>query len=573
MAKKEAEGKSSVKFHEGQAMLRLAGTYSTLLDVVMESTQNGIDAGASNIRIEVDRSKRTVLIFDDGDGVDIGMFGEALGSIGQTIKRGNKLGRFGLGLISPLGKCEEFSFTSIRKGKVSGFITWDFSTEAIGKQKEIWDIPYKCEDRLMFSRKKAGRVCKSGEYVSWRTRVEIRNYSTDRTIGRISMQLLQDGILDQYGPTIRKKKIMISVKVVGANGEIEGEQDFTAEDFTGKQLPEMVFNDDSAGQVIFKLFITRRGGKKGKIFLGEMGDEFRFPVNNLLRTSSNCISADVAEILRSGVFEGEILAEKCRLLPSRKNFETDDALIGLFIAIEDWYRKCGGKVYEDIKEQRTENRYQELGIRSLKAIAGMVSELSKFKDLIGKFRVGSIGIGHAIPNAKVDSEQKKDSKSITGTEKVAQRSEGQGKIRNFPPAKEKEGHNSFSVQGPSGNKRTRVYNNSLGIQLGHDALATRALWEFDTKEGILILNTMHPHWDECDINDTTLMRYQEFLIMQALNVELQPQEWRAHSMSLVRDLTDSFVFMLLNSDRLANRGAAKARKTRVASEKKKVATA
>jgi hypothetical protein len=303
------------------------------------------------------------------------------------------------------------------------------------------------------------------------------------------------------------------------------------------------------------LFVANSSGKKrkGKIALGERDDEFRFPLANFLRTSNNCIANEIAAVLRSGVFEGEILAQKCQLQPSRKNFEVNDAILGLCLAIEVWYNKFGKAIFNDVQEKRTETRYQELGQRSLKAIAGLIDNDPKFSELIKSFKVGSIGSGHIDPDAKVDGRQKKKSKSIQGR-KAGDDSKPSKRKKKRNPKRENKNHHPLTVSGPDGKKRTRVYNNSLGIQLSHEPLkASTALWDFNTREGILILNTRHPFWDICDINDTVLMQYQEFLIMQAFNLELMPDEWQDSNRMYAEEITQSFVFMLLNADKLSGR--------------------
>lgn len=552
------EGAAAVKgsilaFHEGEILMRVAGTYGTLHDVIMEQTQNAIDAEATKIWIFVNQATRLIIVKDNGEGVTKEMFENALSKVGKTIKKDDKLGRFGLGLVSPLGKCEKMQFISIRKNKSSDFLQWTFIPADIKEQEKLAEIPWDVRSDLIFSEKKSKSKNKDKNFVKWRTCVRIEGYTQDRVIGKLSLEAIESGIMDLYGPTIRRKKIVVEVKIVDESGN-KKEKIFTATEFSGKELPRQVIKEDDVGEVIFKLFIANMSGqkRKGSVVLGERDDEFRFPLSNLFRASANCIPAEAASVLRSGVFEGEILAEKCQLQPSRKNFEANDAFLGLCVAIETWYKRFGKKIFEEVQEMRAETRYQELGSRSLKVVAELVSNDSKFDELIKSFKVGSIGIGHAKPDARINGPQEKTSKAISGSGRKTP-SADPGRERQ-EPQKEKPEHRPFTVVGPQGTRRTRVYNNSLGIQLAHEPLkASMAIWKFDVKEGLLIINTKHPHWDECDVNDSTLMRYQEFVIIQALNLELMPEDWKDQNRAYAEELTQSFVFMLLNADALSGR--------------------
>src|SRR3989344_4996736 len=70
--------KSPFGFHEGEALLKLAGYYPRLLDVLLESVQNCIDKDSQKIMIGVNQKSRQISIRDDGDGVSQTEFEKAL---------------------------------------------------------------------------------------------------------------------------------------------------------------------------------------------------------------------------------------------------------------------------------------------------------------------------------------------------------------------------------------------------------------------------------------------------------------------------------------------------------------
>src|SRR5437762_1001324 len=100
---------SAVGFHMGSTMLHLSGKYPTLLEVLLETIQNCIDKNSRDIWVTINQKSRNLTIRDDGDGVSGEEFNKALDQIGMTMKKESALGRFGLGLVSPVGKCEKFT--------------------------------------------------------------------------------------------------------------------------------------------------------------------------------------------------------------------------------------------------------------------------------------------------------------------------------------------------------------------------------------------------------------------------------------------------------------------------------
>lgn len=136
---------SVVRFHEGQALLRIAGIYPTIQTVLLEEVQNALDVGAKKILIDLDYQKRRLTIRDNGRGVNRVEFEAALRSVCLSVKDEGKLGRYGIGLVSPLGKCDSFTFTSCSASESSGFLRWTFNVKAISQQGSDLKIP--CEFR------------------------------------------------------------------------------------------------------------------------------------------------------------------------------------------------------------------------------------------------------------------------------------------------------------------------------------------------------------------------------------------------------------------------------------------
>ena len=76
---------------------------------------------------------------DVNDPTTWGTFEQALASVGKGIKAKDKLGKFGLGLISPLNKCERFYFTSALPGRRKA-MKWEFVQNTIRNQSDTLTI-------------------------------------------------------------------------------------------------------------------------------------------------------------------------------------------------------------------------------------------------------------------------------------------------------------------------------------------------------------------------------------------------------------------------------------------------
>ena len=76
------------------------------------ATSNRLDTSEFTGTIGLPIPSTDIAIRDDGDGVGQEEFDEALQQVCHSQKTHGKLGRFGIGLISPLDKCERSTFTS-----------------------------------------------------------------------------------------------------------------------------------------------------------------------------------------------------------------------------------------------------------------------------------------------------------------------------------------------------------------------------------------------------------------------------------------------------------------------------
>ena len=136
--------RSHVTFNQGRALCKIAGEYPTLYESIMEAVQNAIDANATEINIVLNRKSQHLAIRDNGDGVTMQEFEVALSKVCESVKERGKLGQFGIGLISPLGKCKYFTFiSSPSRARTEGYVEWKFVTDDIRAQALNVTVPHR----------------------------------------------------------------------------------------------------------------------------------------------------------------------------------------------------------------------------------------------------------------------------------------------------------------------------------------------------------------------------------------------------------------------------------------------
>ncbi len=544
---------TAIKFNQGQALLHLAGMYPTLHEVILELVQNALDKDvrATRIWIVVNQKTRHIAVRDNGAGTTLDRFNEALASVAEPGRKGEgSLGQFGIGLISPLGKCKEFVFLSCPAPHMYGFQEWTFRTDHITAQRQDLMIPLRARDDLTLQdRPPPGKT-----RLQWRSEMSLTGITTDGVVGQISMDALIGGIQDRYATVMRRNKTIISVEITDKDGSVERRPNVTASDFRGRALEEWTYVEPSAGRTTFRLFVAPKSktGRSGRVVVGIMGNDFRIPLHYVVRSATALLGEEVVTALSSGLFEGEIISECAKLHPSRRSLVKDDAFIGFCLAIEEWYNQVGSKCVDEIRQSRQEQRFQDLGLRSMKVIEGLLNNpaLSSLRAVIGSFGRGTVSSAHHDPTKKVVGEQEKPALSVQGVfatpsgEDPEDPDDGGGSSAEKPPRP------PLTVTGPRGPRRKIVRSSSFGLQFAHEPVeGSPDLWNLDTREGVLTFNIRHPLWVACDVRDVPLMKLQEWVAIQALTLEMMPPALRVPQRLILDEITVSMVSWILGADK------------------------
>lgn len=126
------------KFDIGAEIISIVtkGMYPDARDAVREYIQNSIDAGAKNVDVKV--RQNSVVIEDDGSGMDYEMLRKAL-RIGVSDKRpGKDVGFMGIGIYSAFHLCDTLTIFSRQKTKFPQMLTFNFKgmRDVLDLQKE-----------------------------------------------------------------------------------------------------------------------------------------------------------------------------------------------------------------------------------------------------------------------------------------------------------------------------------------------------------------------------------------------------------------------------------------------------
>ena len=534
---------SKITMHQGQALRRIAETYGSLVDMVLEIIQNAIDSEAPNIWLTLNLKKRSIVVQDNGVGASVTKFETSLASVLETQKKPDKLGRFGIGLIAPLGKCERFVFTSCPKQEAT-FTEWVFESDAVIAQKNDVTVPSTVRKDLRFSRNGNGGVY-------WRTEMRVERFRRDlRVAQHLQKDRLTREIQERFSQAMKRRDVTIHATIIDDEGERD-HWDIKAQEYRGAPIPEAKISDRRHGETTFRLFLSPKKGRSfvGKgVGIGERGNDFRVDFTTfLLRSGKDYVATEVAKAFQSGTFEGEVIGSGIKLRADRLSFEQNEGLVSFCSQINQWFSDVGREHLEEVESQTRAERYQRNGVSSLRVLRRVFEIHPIFRDIIESFKQGTIGYHHSDDVNKVGVQDKR-SQSVQAAPSPT--NGGGGTPSEDSDHEKKEGHIPLTAQGPKGRRRTIVRDDSVGLQFCYEGLETsNQLFELDTKRGILTFNVRHPLWARAEIGgDRGLMQFQEMIAIFALTNETCPAEQRRIIEPFFTDFMAPMVDVQLHGD-------------------------
>jgi hypothetical protein len=364
---------SQINLHAGRALMMVANKYPSLKLTLVESLQNAIDAGAQRVFMGIDVAKRTVIVADDGDGVTPEAFDLALSRVAETRKSKDKIGRFGIGLVSPLNKCERFTFTSYARTE-EWPMEWTFEQAKI--ERRATNILVPCRQLAAMPAIERPFTQLASEYgrgMPWRTIVRMHNVTKDRVISAVTLDELEEQFLTKLGPKMREKDV--TCRVVIFNDDRGIIRDIVPQEYTGEPLDRYIDEDPKTGVVEFELYRAKRigGRRKGRVGVTARDKIYPLPWHEFVAQARGfgwSTMTEAFEVLGSGVYEGLIYAD-ITLADERNKFNHGDALLAVYVAIDTWYEKVGRASYDAEQEQRRDERYRQLSLGVMSLVRDM----------------------------------------------------------------------------------------------------------------------------------------------------------------------------------------------------------
>ncbi len=535
---------SVMRPHHGAAILAAARTYPKVMLVILEAIQNAIDARARNVWIQIDWVKRSITIRDDGDGATLETFEKALSNVGNSIKGAGSLGKWGYGLVAPLGKCAHFTFTSQAKGsRVGPYNRWTFVTDDIRDAASEIVIP-RDELNLTFSRSTKGHP---GQ-VNWRTSVELKGVVENKRVADFNVNELLDTAIDEFRVKMLERDVTLHLSVTPTNGH-PYQQSVKAEAYSGEKLEPRQYN--VGGKVVrVNLWLTKLSSGKyaGKVGVGMIADAFRVPMKAFVDSHRGLLGKELAKALCSGVFEGEITSNLITLQADRKSFEDNDDLVDFCCELEKWFEKVGREYYDEACDKVESERFMRNAEQTLDALQRMLDDPAnkELADLVKSFPPNPHGVGVRLPDhvpggIEVDVPGRETTHKVTRTVKRGRGKRpgprpgpgpGPGPGPNPGPNDGRtvtvEVDEPIVVPDPTGKARMTVRVKNFGLRFGETEDIFSA-WELDMSQGILWFNIGHAYYSQCrdhKSSDKVIREYQRFVAIQALSLYAIPEDWR-----------------------------------------------
>ena len=524
----DVDTEESVEFHRGEVFLRLARTYNGVMATTLEAVQNSIDAHARRIVVGVSHVGHAVFVADDGDGIDPELFGSALKSVGKSVKK-SSIGKFGLGMTSPTTECDTYTLTSWARS--DGIIRrWTFQEKLIAPQHTTLQIPRKILKRMPAVPRWAVSYL-DGEFdVEWRTITVMQGVKRDRATSAFDLDEMALQIRTRFSIVMRETGALVRLILVDAD-DCVSVRDVNPTHYQGEPLPEVVYQSEETGRVVFKLFRAPEvaGRRRGEVMVARQGELTAIPIQNFVRqATARKWGRDLKlafDALRSGFFEGEITCQNIELDVKRTKFVFGDPLEYFYLFIGEWFKTHGHEFFEIEREQTRESRWSQLGADSRRHLRELLAR-PEHRGLWEDATELLPGLGFDDAEGASEPLDVKSDKPEPSTREPRERRPHVRRTPSESPA-DKGGLDGEAAE--EGGTRRAQKGGRGGIRFQHSPLALNThLWEFDLSTGVLTFNVKHPVWEQLDETDGKHLRrntkwvldLQDWLVIEVLALVL-----------------------------------------------------
>jgi hypothetical protein len=515
-------GTARVSFHAGNVVNRaVASTYPTLLAVVLELIQNALDAfegvrksDKNKVEVVIDVKQGFITSADNGNGCSRRTFREVVKKIGESIKSRGQMGEFGFGLFSPIGKCGEYTFTSIarddkrRLGQrgVDGYLLYDFTPLIKSEEAEL-EIPEYNQDR--FDR----------EPPWWNTFTRMKRVDR-RKLRQLRLADIVSEASTKFAHALEKRGVIPRIVYVNEEGQTQTAL-VEPQPFKGRKLPEVTLKGESCGRVRLQLFISEATGNP--LFVRVDGGDYRVSWKDFSRLDAvKAMRDEVVETLSAGYLGGEIIVQNAEYTADRHGLVEDDRLYDLLTIVDDWTWHQGRDLVDGVRASKEADRRTVIGRRALRLLRKLRDQNPQFAALCAAFRNALISPGHTGVG-KLGEE---------GTGVGTRKPPGEGKRPSGGGTRGLRGENAGQehdvTEGNGGGKQAAK--DQIGIRLSYeeDFGASRRHFNLDLTRGVVAINTSSTDygavWDSDKV--TKQEQYVLTILMLCISVASLPEDAR-----------------------------------------------
>ncbi len=480
-AQPDTEDASHGSLYEGRMVVLAANKYRGVSRSTLELVQNGFDAGADRIIVGVNHKLQVAFVADNGTGVDRKQFEFAINNIGFSTKPKDLLGRWGIGMVSPMTDCETHTFTSW--ASTDGIVReWTLREAVIIEQRKL-SIPIREHLEAMPSIPDWAVQHASGDFAAeWRTHVGMDNLKRDRVSNAFDPLEFMRQVRARFNRVMRGNNALVRVVYVPYKG-VAQVYDINPIEFSGESLGVVKYTSPETGLVEIELYAAEPaedGRRYGDVFVMAADDNTAVTIGDVSRQALAPVRGrkppsralrEAFRALRSGFFTGEIRVKKIKLDTERDKFEMDDAFREFLKFLEKWFEESGSVFYGVDREETRDRRWRDMGRVSEQRLIRLLNS-PQYTGLLESF-AAALGAHRPEPDPDCDVPVRKR----RGTGKMGGKSSA--------------GNQSET----SGEERT---SRGIGLRLAHAPLRTKGFWEFELSTVTLTINTGHHVWGELD---------------------------------------------------------------------------
>lgn len=527
---------------KGNVLLGIAQSHRRASQVVLELVQNALDEDPKHVFIIISEERKTISVYDDGNGVSEQDMVENWLNVGKSRKRGqkDKIGERAFAKVAPLLIGDGFTLTSRPMGIPKSHY---FSTTVL--RKEFEDNP---KPEVHLKQHEIG--FSYGDVVSFKptTLAKISGVSKGALRELLRMDALAEEIADTFGSKIQRSGVNIQIlsRPAGVgNRKDEKRAEVRPREFPGTRQKEFSI-PTKFGPVTFEMYTTRQAIRGAKVLVDHAG-RHEFLLANMTE-----LWRRVKDCLGSGHFHGKIHVNFCTILPERQGFELNEQYDAFVEAVETFVDDVARPYIEEL---RLENKFEKYNALFASALDRLDEFFKKFPELKLRGAMPRFIKQAADEATLLGGNQRGDDRKAPDIHEVLERHKARREQKRHPkPSGGKEGHSSGSrtpAPLPPGRIQKKVKGQcgievTYGTPTSETGFKKRTWWD----AGTIVFNIEHPDWSMYDnAGEKPLTSYiQLHLIKELTVVSTDFQNCRQHFLELFEDVYMPFMAMFIVND-------------------------